>query len=114
MAEGELALGKTDSEGHFNLTSHFAGEASSSGVVPGDYEVTISKMVPPPGMTMAQYQALADAAKAMGESGAMVPANKRPPLLVEMLPSQYSMSGKSKLKAAISASGSNELKFELD
>jgi hypothetical protein len=114
VALGEIAIGKTDAKGHFELTSHFAGQASGRGAVPGDYEVTISKLVPPPGMTQAQYQALVDAANKIGETGGTVPPGKEPPPMVEMFPPQYSVSGKSKLKATITPSGPNELKFPLD
>lgn len=114
VASGEIAIGKTDSNGRFELTSHFAGQASSSGAVPGDYEVTISKLVPPPGMSQAQYQAMVDAANKIGETGGMVPPGSEPPPLVEMLPPHYSATGKSRLKATIDPKGPNDLKFELD
>lgn len=111
---GEIALSKTDEAGRFELISHFGGQASKPGMIPGDYEVTISKYMPPPNMTMAQYQKLADAAMKAGETGEMVPIDKQPPPLIDMFPPHYAVSGKSKLKATVTLSGPNHLKLALD
>ena len=50
IAKGELAIGKTDAQGRFALSTHFGSETDAKGVVAGDYAVTISKLVPPPGI----------------------------------------------------------------
>ena len=113
IANGELAIGKTDAKGRFELTTHVAGEAQAKGAVAGQYEVTISKRVPPPGISQSQHQAMVDAANKIGESGAMVPPDKQPPELVEMLPPRYSVTGQSELKAEVTSKGPNDFPFEL-
>jgi hypothetical protein len=112
LTKGEMAVGKTDANGQFELTTHFASQASAKGAVPGKYVVTISKHMPPEGMSEEKYQALVEAAKKIGESGAMVPANQQPPPTVEMLPN-YATASKSKLTADVPASGVTDLKFSL-
>lgn len=111
---GEIAISKTDSNGRFEMISHFGGQASKPGVIPGEYRVTISKYVPPSNMTMAQYEKLESAAKKAGETGEMVPIDKQPPPLVDMFPPQYSVSDKSNLKANVTPAGPNNFKFALD
>lgn len=111
---GEIAISKTDSNGRFEMVSHFGGQASKPGVVPGEYRVTVSKYIPPPNMTMAQYEKLASAAKKAGETGEMVPLDKQPPPLVDMFPPQYAVSDKSNLKANVTPAGPNNFKFALD
>src|SRR5262249_43373949 len=43
ITKGEIAIGKTDASGRFELTTPFAGLAAAKGAVPGSYKVTISK-----------------------------------------------------------------------
>jgi hypothetical protein len=114
IAEGEMALGKTDTNGRFELTTHFGSQTGGKGAVVGQYEVTISKHVPPPGISESKYQAMVEAANKFGEAGSTVPPNMRPPELVEMLPPQYSAVGKSKLKADVTAQGPNDFEFKLE
>ncbi|MBA4189289.1 MAG: hypothetical protein C0467_14935 [Planctomycetaceae bacterium] len=114
LTEGETAIGKTDAKGRFELITHFGPQTSAQGVVPGDYEVIISKHVPPPGMTQSQYDAMVAFANKVGETGGMVPADKQPPPLVEKFPEHYSGRGKSRLKASVPEKGPVELTFTLD
>ena len=114
IAEGEMALGKTDANGRFELTSDFGSETEAKGAVVGQYEVTISKKVPPPGISEAKYQAMVEAANRIAQTGSSVPPNMQPPALVEMLPPQYSMVGKTKLKADVTAAGPNDFEFKLE
>lgn len=111
---GEIAISTTDSNGRFEMISHFGGQASKPGVIPGEYRVTVSKYMPPPSMTMAQYEKLASAAKKAGETGEMVPIDKQPPPLVDMFPPHYAVSEKSNLKANVTSAGPNNFKFALD
>ena len=113
IAKGELAIGKTDAQGRFALSTHFGSETDAKGVVAGEYEVTISKLVPPPGISPAAYQAMVDAANKVGETGGMLPPDKQPPALVELLPERYSVSGKSQLTATVTPEGPNDFPFDL-
>ena len=115
IAEGEMALGKTDANGRFELTTHFGSQTAGKGAVLGQYDVTISKRVPPPGISESKYQAMVEAANKIADAPAgVVPPNMRPPELVEMFPPQYSMVGKSKLKADVTAAGPNDFEFKLE
>ncbi len=114
IAQGEIAIGKTDAGGRFHLTTHFGSEASAKGAVPGDYEVVVSKYVPPVGISQEQYQALVDAADKISDTGGMVPADQQPPPLVEQFPAHYSIMGKSQLKASVPAGGIQDLSFPLE
>ncbi|HEY1189763.1 MAG TPA: hypothetical protein VGE74_19095 [Gemmata sp.] len=113
LTNGELALGTTDANGRFELTSHFGPDTSGAGAVAGEYKVTISKLVPPNGMSAAQYQALTDAAAKAGESGTPLPLDKRPPPLVESLPAKYSSQSGTQLTAKVEK-GTGEINFPLD
>jgi hypothetical protein len=114
LSGGELASGKTNADGRFELVTHFGPQNSAPGAVPGEYEVIVSKHVPPPGMTQAQYDAMVANATKIGETGAMVPKDQQPPPLVEKFPEHFSTRGKSRLKANIPAKGPVELNFALD
>jgi len=112
ITKGEVAIGKTDASGRFELTTHFAGQTAAKGVVPGSYKVTISKPVPPEGMTQEQYQGLVDNAKKVGETGAMVPPDQQPPPTTELFPG-YAVKERSPLTAEIRGGQKNELEFAL-
>ncbi len=114
IAEGEIAIGKTDAQGRFRLTTYFGPETDAQGVIAGEYEVTVTKRVPPPGFSADQYQALVDAANKIGETGAMVPPDKEPPAMVELFPEHYAVPGKSKLTATVTPEGPNDFPLKLD
>lgn len=114
IAAGEVAMGKTDAQGRFTLATHFGSQADSKGAPEGQYEVTVSKRVPPKGISESDYRAMVEAANKIGETGAMVPPNKQPPPMVEMFPEQYSITGKSKLTANVTAQGANDFQFNLE
>ncbi|HZZ78144.1 MAG TPA: carboxypeptidase-like regulatory domain-containing protein [Gemmataceae bacterium] len=107
IGKGEIAVGKTDANGRFELTTHFAGQSAAKGAVPGSYKVTVSKAVPPEGMTQEQYQQLVDNAKKAGETGAMVPIDQQPPPTTEMFP-EHASREKTPLTAEIKP-GKNDL-----
>jgi hypothetical protein len=114
LTKGELAIGKTDANGRYELMTHFGSQtASASGAVPGDYKVTISKPIPPNGMTEAQHKALVDAATKAGESGGMVAPGKQPPALVEYFPPRYSLLESTTLTGKVEKTG-GEINFTLD
>lgn len=113
MVGGGLALGTTDSNGKFTLQSHLGPKDVAKGVVPGDYRVSISKFVPPNGMSDSEYeQKRADEAKVM-EADGIVPPDKQVPPKIELLAAIYSDTKKTTLKATIPEGGDQDLKFEL-
>ncbi|WP_146118811.1 DUF4198 domain-containing protein [Blastopirellula marina] len=114
MSNGEVALGKTDPQGKFILTTFVGGEADVKGAMPGSYQVTISKMVPPSGMALDKYLAMVEAYNKKVEQGEMVSAEQAPPPMVESLPGKYSAAGTTKLTAEVKQGEANEIKFDLD
>ncbi|HQF12432.1 MAG TPA: hypothetical protein PLS55_00945 [Thermogutta sp.] len=89
------AVGQTDAQGRFSLTSFDPND----GAVPGKYYVGIAKVVledAPPGQT--------------GPGGEQDPEAK---VARDLLPLKYKIPQQSGLTAEITASGPNELKFEL-
>ncbi|MGI6420071.1 MAG: hypothetical protein ACOX1P_30930 [Thermoguttaceae bacterium] len=113
LTSGGLATGTTDAQGNFSLQSRIGPTDVVDGAIQGEYEVIISKFIPPGGMSEEEYkQKLAEEERIMAEKGA-VPADKQAPPKVEMLPAEYSDSQKSTLKATIPAGGDTGLKFNL-
>lgn len=113
LTSGGLATATTDAQGIFALQSRVGPTDVVDGVVPGEYQVIISKSIPPNGMSEADYkQKLAEEDKIMAEKG-VVPPDKQTPPKVEMLPAQYSDSQKTTLKATVPAGGDTSLKFDL-
>ncbi len=110
--EGQTAVGQTDAEGKFKLTSHFSPKAEAQGVVARQYKVIISKMVPPGNMTEEEYKQIADAANAIVSKGGVVPAGKEPPKKVELLPPKYSDAQQTELTADANDEV-NDFKFDL-
>ena len=114
IALGEVAIGGTDADGRFEMTTHFAGQSSGQGALPGDYTVTISKPIPPPGVTAERYRVLVEAARKIGESGAPVPPAQEPPALVEMFPPHICAAEKSRLKFTVPTAGTAAADFALE
>lgn len=110
--EGQSAVGLTDAEGRFKLTSHFGPNLEAKGVVARHYKVVVSKMVPPGSMTEEEYKKITDAANAVVAKGGALPTNQQPPDKVELLPPKYSDSSKTELTADASDEV-NDFKFDL-
>jgi hypothetical protein len=113
ISKGEIAVGKTDANGQFELTTHFAGQAAAKGAVPGSYKVTVSKAIPPEGMAQEEYQKLVDNAKKAGETGAMVSPDQQPPPATEMFP-EHSSRDKTPLTAEIKSGQKNDLNVAIN
>ena len=114
IAKGEMAMGKTGADGSYTLTTRVGPQTEAEGATPGEYEVTVSKFIPPDGMTEEEYQAMVAEAEKIAATGEMVPEDKNPPQKTQMLPEKYSVMGKSELKASVTADGANTLNFELE
>jgi len=113
MANGEVAMGKTDAEGKFILTTHVGSEADVKGAVPGQYQVTVSKHIPPPGMSESEYQAKAEAVNKIAEEGGMATPDQQLPETVEMFPAKYSAAGQSEITAEVTLGQPNHFDFDL-
>ena len=112
-SSGASGVGVTDGQGHYELVSYYGPRTEAKGVVPLEYQVTVSKFVPPKGMTQEEYQAKVDAANKISATGAVPsPAQQAPPLQL-LLPPQYSAPGKTVLKATVLDQGKNQFDFQL-
>jgi hypothetical protein len=109
---GRPAVAITGEDGRFTLTTHLPDKRSGAGAMPGDYKVTISKFVPPDGMSEDAYAAKAAADAAAREKGGYNP-NETLPGKVEGVPPAFSAADKTKLTATVSASGPNEFTFDI-
>jgi hypothetical protein len=114
MTTGEVAVGKTDANGEYTLTSHFGPQVSAAGAVVGDYKVTIAKSVPPPNIDPVKYKAMVDAANKVAEVGGTVPANQQPPPMVELFAKEYSNIANTKLSASVKSGGTNRFDFNVE
>jgi hypothetical protein len=112
VGEGRAAVATTEPDGTFRLNTNLPGGSGGSGALPGDYKVTVSKFVPPDGMTEAEYEKKAAADAAKRESGAYNP-DVSLPAKVETVPPGYSDGAKTKLKAAVTSGGPNEFSFDI-
>lgn len=112
-SSGASGVGVTDAQGHYELVSYYGPRTEAKGVVPLDYQVTISKFVPPKGMTQEEYQAKVDAANQISATGAVPTPAQQAPALQQLLPPQYSSPGKTELKATVTAPGKNQFDFQL-
>jgi hypothetical protein len=103
-----LATGLTDAEGRFSLRTHVGPAVTREGAVPGGHRVTVSKFVPPGGMTEEEYQQkVAAAGQAVYSATGSVPAK------VQLVPPRYSDSQKTELAATVTAGGNNDFPFDL-
>jgi len=90
-AKAKSATGKTNSSGHFTLTTYFGPDDQPAGALPGDYTVIITKIDEP--------------------QGAFDPHKDPPPK--HHLPLKYEAAQTSPLTATIKP-GSNRLEFKLE
>ena len=96
---GRAAVGKTNAEGRFQL----ATTNNIGGVVPGTYQVGITKQRIEGGMTPEESQAYYE------KTGQPPPA----PKVFQELPEKYGNPATSELQATVSEKGPNDFPFEL-
>lgn len=113
IANGEIAIGKTDVDGKFSLTTHVGSQADVKGAVPGQYQVTVSKHVPPPSVSESEYKAMAEVVNEIAESGGMAAPDQQLPDTVELFPAKYSAAGQSELTAEVTSGQGNDFVFDL-
>ncbi|VTU01788.1 hypothetical protein : Uncharacterized protein OS=Planctomyces maris DSM 8797 GN=PM8797T_29688 PE=4 SV=1 [Gemmataceae bacterium] len=109
-AEGATAAtARTGDDGSFRLQTNLPGGVTRDGAGPGKYKVTVSKFVPPGGMTEEQYAKRAEAARLPDKpysSDATVPPR------VEAFPREFSDVSATTVTATVT-SGSNEVKIDV-
>lgn len=108
-----VATGITDAAGKFELQSHFGPRDTVSGVILGPQRVTITKFVPPQGMSEERYEKLVQAEQAAAESKGTAAIGERAPPRVPLLGDEYSNVSRTKLSADVVPSHKNEFTFDL-
>jgi hypothetical protein len=105
------AVAVTDAEGRFALKTNF-DSVTRDGAVPGEHVVTISKFVPPNGMTEDAYANLLKTDEVERKSRPYNPEATIPPR-IQLLPAAYSDGTRSTLKVKVESSGAQEFPFNL-
>lgn len=100
------ATARTGEDGSFRLQTNLPGGVTRDGAVPGKYKVTVSKFVPPGGMTEELYAKRA----AQSPDKPYSPDPAVPPR-VEAFPREFSDVSATKVTATVTA-GANEVKIE--
>jgi hypothetical protein len=108
-----VATGITDAAGKFELQSHFGPRDTLSGVILGPQRVTITKFVPPQGMSEERYEKLVQAERAAAEAKVTVAIGERAPPRVPLLGDEYSNVSKTTLSAEVVRGNKNEFIFDL-
>lgn len=114
LKEGGTAMGETDASGAFTLRTFVGPKTEAEGAVPGTYKVAISKMVPPDGISEADYKAKVDEANKIAETGVILEPDQEPPARVELLPPKYSNLAETELSAEIKEGQENRVEFPLE
>ncbi len=107
------AFGKTDGTGRYTLKTRFNSVAYEKGAPARKYKVTVSKLVPPGGMTEEEYQAKKTALRTKRESGQKITPEDLLPQKVEMIPPRYSQAERTELEATVKFNQENDFPFNL-
>jgi hypothetical protein len=92
------AIGTTDAQGHFSLTTF----EPDDGAIPGTHIVTFSKVEKMASTENANYTEMMQKQK-----------GKSPPKPKSLIPEKYSRARDSETTATVNADGENEFKFDL-
>ncbi len=102
------ATAVTGADGTFTARTHKPGGETLGGVEAGSYRVTVSKLIPPNGLSEAEYL------KTIAESGGGVYSpDASPPSRVESVPPEFSDSAKTRLRVEVTPSAGKPLRVEI-
>ncbi|MBA4065336.1 MAG: hypothetical protein C0501_16820 [Isosphaera sp.] len=103
------ATAVTGADGTFKLQTNLPGGVTKDGAVVGAYKVTVSKFVPPKGMTEAEY-----AKKVAAQDGTKPhsPDSDLPPR-VEAVPKEFSDLAVTSVTVTVTAAGPNEVRIDI-
>ena len=108
-----LGMAKTDASGKYSIKSFVGADEVLPGAAVGSHTVTISKFIPPKGMTDEDYtKAMERETNAMNKNGFITP-EETAPQRIQFLPPKYTNPTTSGLTAAVAAGGPNEFNFDL-
>ncbi len=105
------ALGRTDADGRFELTTFEPGD----GAIPGTHKVTVSKIVASksPGSTATGVASMEEAAKKARDRGDPTQTQSLDAAAMSLLPEKYSQAATTDLSFEVKASGTNDIPIEL-
>lgn len=99
--EARAARGVTDANGKFTVKTYFNPEVDAAGARPGEYTVTVTKFLPPEGMTLLQW-----------DQAQMSPNPSVPPLRW-VVPKKFSSARTSGLSVTVERGSDNHFPLEL-
>ncbi len=108
-----MGLGKTDAEGRYTIKTQMGPTDTLNGAVEGHHLVTISKYIPPNGMSEEELNKLMRAEVAAMEAKGFVTKEETAPSRIPFLPPKYQNPSASELFADVSAKGENTFNFDL-
>ena len=97
----KAARGTTDAEGKFTVKTYFNPEVDAAGARPGEYIVTVTKFLPPEGMTLFEWDQ------------AQQQPNPNTPPLRWVVPEKFSKARTSELSATIKKGEKNHIELHL-
>lgn len=109
-----MGLGTTDSQGKFKIQTIIDPTGKPlDGAVEGQHQVTVSKFIPPKGMTEEEHaKMMAREVEIMNEKGIVPPESITPPR-IPFLPPKYQHPEMSELTADVKPGEKNDFTFEL-
>jgi len=108
-----LGMAKTDASGKYSIKSFVGADEVLPGAAVGSHTVTLSKFIPPKGMTDADYNKAMEAeTNAMNKNGFITP-EQTAPQRIQFLPPKYTNPTTSGLTAVVAAGSPNEFNFDL-
>jgi hypothetical protein len=108
-----LGLGETDASGKYVIKTQLGPTEALNGAVAGHHLVTVSKYVPPNGMSEEELERLMRKEVAAMEEKGFVTKEETAPSRVPFLPAKYQNPASSQLTAEVVAGEKNEFDFDL-
>lgn len=109
-----IGMGTTDKEGKFTIQTTIDPTGMPlEGAVEGEHQVTISKFIPPKGMTEEELAKMMARETALMEKQGFVDPKDITPSRIPFLPPRFQNPGKSELRAKVEPNGANDFTFEL-
>jgi len=103
------ATATTGPDGTYQLQTNLPGGVTKPGAAHGKFKVTVSKFVPPSGISEEEYNKKLQAEQ---DPNRPYSPNSVVPAKVEMIPKEYSDSQATKIEATVTG-GANEVKIEI-
>lgn len=100
----------TDAQGKFEMMTIFVAGSSVKGVVPGDYDVTVTKKEAPKPLSDAEE---AKKAAEIIEAKGRGTYKEEPPVIKSLVPEKYGAAATSELKVKVEKAGNKNIELKL-